>query len=424
MTGYLKTGRFIAKTVSVLLVVSLAGCARFNSIQRNVDLTTTSITIDAEQRVVISAPDPTRTIGNHYARIVCAEPSPDVLKVRGSNFSALLDKAGKQDIELALSAAEAGQNIGLRTQSIQLLRDAMYRTCEGAAAGMIEKKEFEEIQERFQKLTAVLLATEQLTGAVQPRLAPVLAVGGSSSTGQGIQAAQTELDNAKAAQADQQKKATDQQQVVATKQTAYDGVKDGTDEAAKIKAKNELDSAQNDLKSLTDRLGELQDNTAAAQQKRDAARGLTVNTQGTAILVQNTDPPRTIDKDTAQVIATAVSDMVTKVFDQDSASQRCLRYYIESGRERVEKETLLKDTAQDLKLPEAATNDLLALRSVSPADFSQKAQSALNAARVDDAARKQLDDAINQLKVTRERVDTLQTLCDKMIDLEMKQAST
>lgn len=359
-----RTG-LIVLAISVLLIVS-SGCARMNSIQRNVDLSTTSIAIDAEQRVVISVPSKP----DEKARIVCAEPSPDVFKIRGGSFSGLLEKAAKQDLELALSAAEAGQNIGLRTQSIQLLRDAMYRACEGAAGGMLEPKDFAELQTRFQKLTAVLLATEQLTGAVRPVVAPILTTGGSANTGVGLVEIQNDLDAARKEETRrqsvveaQEKKTEGAGKNAATAAEALEQVNDKTpeDEKAKLtkahgEAQGVYQAEQSALAEAQRQLADASANRLALEQKRQAARSAATTAGGGAVFVAVGDPARQLDPRAAETVAKVVKDMVIAVFEQDSGSQRCVRAYIDAariGREARAAEVALSGAAEIGRIPGA-----------------------------------------------------------------------
>lgn len=90
--------------------------------------------IDAEQRAVLSNQRTDRDL-----RVVCAEPAPDAL-------SAIAAQAGVSvsDISTAVSAeggvSEAAANIGLRTQTIQTLRDGFYRVCEAYMNGLSEEQ--------------------------------------------------------------------------------------------------------------------------------------------------------------------------------------------------------------------------------------------------------------------------------------------
>lgn len=102
--------------------------------------------------------------------ILCAEPSPEGLGAISEVAS--LDVSAKTKAQLAVALAaqvantESGAYVGLRTQSIQLMRDSMFRLCEGYLAGAIEESSFETLHRRFQQSMVAILAIEQLTGAV------------------------------------------------------------------------------------------------------------------------------------------------------------------------------------------------------------------------------------------------------------------
>ncbi|MFN3214331.1 MAG: hypothetical protein ACE37M_14600 [Henriciella sp.] len=128
--------------------------------------------IDAEQRAVLSN---NRSDSDH--RVVCAEPAPDAL-------SAIAAQAGVSvsDISNAVSAeggvSEAAANIGLRTQTIQTLRDGFYRVCEAYMNGL-SQEQYSIMLRRFQTNMIALLAIEQLTGSVKGGDAIVSASAGS-----------------------------------------------------------------------------------------------------------------------------------------------------------------------------------------------------------------------------------------------------
>ena len=147
--------------------------------------------IDAEQRAVLSNKRKDKDI-----RVVCAEPAPDAL-------SAIAAQAGVSvsDISNAVSAeggvSEAAANIGLRTQTIQTLRDGFYRVCEAYMNGLSEEQ-YSIMLRRFQTNMIALLAIEQLTGAVKGGDAV-----GSAAAGSGMNYREQYLQRAAIASAEQ-----------------------------------------------------------------------------------------------------------------------------------------------------------------------------------------------------------------------------
>lgn len=157
----------------------------------------TGVFVDAEQRAVLSNTRPDKDM-----RVICAEPAPDAL-------SAIAAQAGVSvsDISNALTAeggvSEAAANIGLRTQTIQTLRDGFYRVCEAYMNGLSEEQ-YSIMLRRFQTNMIALLAIEQLTGAVKGGDAVV-----SAGAGSGINYREQYLQRAAMASAEQTRLASE-----------------------------------------------------------------------------------------------------------------------------------------------------------------------------------------------------------------------
>ena len=167
----------------VLIVGLLTGCtaAEWDSINRTFNPTSgDSRLIDAKQRAIISVRRPEldangrpvlyqegHKVKKSSSLVVCAEPSPDALQ---ATATALAADASSEQVEavlkLALSNTNTAASIGLRTQTIQLLRDAYYRLCEAYLGDGIDSIAFDVMQRRFQNQITALLAIEQLTGTV------------------------------------------------------------------------------------------------------------------------------------------------------------------------------------------------------------------------------------------------------------------
>ena len=146
----------VASTISLGLI----GCERVNV---SFDPSSgDSRFVDAQQRAVISIVRE-NSDGSKDVK-VCAEPSPDALVATATALSGHGEAAGKA-IEAAFSQSNSVASIGLRTQSIQLLRDAYYRVCEGYMNGGLDQVSFESLQRRYQNHMIAFLAVEQLTGA-------------------------------------------------------------------------------------------------------------------------------------------------------------------------------------------------------------------------------------------------------------------
>lgn len=174
---------------SLALVTTLCGCANLNSIYRGIDVHGSAVSLDAKQRAVFSVPRPNTAI-------ICAEPSPDALSAYSASLSGTFSNNSSAQAQLAGALAEQSASIGLRTQSIQLMRDAMYRACEGYMSGGVSPSEFYLLQRRFQNLTLGLLAIEQLTGAVKAEQV-ALSTNSGGSTGENTEVETASLNKAK-----------------------------------------------------------------------------------------------------------------------------------------------------------------------------------------------------------------------------------
>lgn len=126
--------------------------------------------VDAKQRAIVF---------DDYGH-VCAEPSPDALSALAASNSLNLSTGGGTEAGASGSVAETAGLIGLRTQAITLMRDHMYRLCEGHLTGAIPDQTFQLMHRRMQLTMVGILAIEQLTGAVR---APAVVLSSNASTG-------------------------------------------------------------------------------------------------------------------------------------------------------------------------------------------------------------------------------------------------
>lgn len=165
---------FKQTAASAAAALALGGCANFNAVKHDFSTAgSAAVSIDAKQRAIYSV-----HVDNGHGRrdVVCAEPSPDALSALAASLG--LDAAGAvKSLGLAFSTQEGAASIGLRTQTIQTLRDAMYRLCEGYAGGALDDVGFVRLQRRYQGVMLGLLAIEQLTGAT---VASQATLGGNS----------------------------------------------------------------------------------------------------------------------------------------------------------------------------------------------------------------------------------------------------
>ena len=180
-----------ARLTIVVIVSSAAavvGCANMSTISRRTELPGEGIAIhlDAPQRVVFANKD----------GAVCAEPSPDALQAYAASLGASFSAPRKESAALATAFSENSASIGLRTQSITLMRDALYRICEAEHNKAIGHGDTVLLLERSQDLTLGVLAIEQLTGAVVARQA-ILTTGANADVSTNVNNTQAALDAAR-----------------------------------------------------------------------------------------------------------------------------------------------------------------------------------------------------------------------------------
>lgn len=174
--------------------LALVGCsANHYSIHHRDDLTKTAtvatvVSVDAKQRAILYS-------GGRF----CSEPSPDVFAVLaqafsgGAEFSKSADpKAIEAAITAAFSSSEQGSTIS-RSQTVNVLRDKMFRLCERYLNNQITGSELAIQAARDQRDMISIFAIEQLTTMATPK--PVV-IGASASTSSNGEAA-VRLDDAR-----------------------------------------------------------------------------------------------------------------------------------------------------------------------------------------------------------------------------------
>jgi hypothetical protein len=162
-----------------LAVLPLMGCANYIFRPFNID-GGNSISVDAKQRMVLV----THKGGKSGDRtVVCTEPSPDAisaLALSGSaNASATLPGTqGSGSAGGSFASSEAVASIAMRTQTIQLLRDGLFRACEAYMNGAIDQHQYNVVLLNIDRLMVTLLGVDAIGG--MGMVAPV-AIGATSS---------------------------------------------------------------------------------------------------------------------------------------------------------------------------------------------------------------------------------------------------
>ncbi|MEJ1161524.1 hypothetical protein [Prosthecomicrobium sp. N25] len=170
--------------------VALGGCER--GLWGTFDIDSgTSARMDASQRLLLVTNRGGRSGGQ---RVVCAEPSPDSLTSVAASLAASAATASGQSTPvpnadnsgaigvasssrtaaagLAATYAENAAFVGMRTQTIQLLRDGLYRACEAYMNGAIDETQYNLLLANMPRTMAALLAMDGLTQ--RPSAPPVI----------------------------------------------------------------------------------------------------------------------------------------------------------------------------------------------------------------------------------------------------------
>lgn len=265
----------------------LSGCANLTSIKQELTVVegAKATAIDAKQRVVFSRKRSSMASGDAGTSVddvvICAEPSPDALSAVSASLSGTRTSGDSAAAQFALALAEQASSIGLRTQSIQLMRDTMYRACEAYMAGGIDKVQFFHLQRRFQNLTLGLLAIEQLTGPLKAEQV-ALSTTAASATGDNVEAetralsdARANLDDAKEALAKEEDKSSIANDAATKKRTEATKARTEFDKLADDKKTEE---AKKNVEALESSATELEE-AATEQAKKVAAERTKVDTQ-------------------------------------------------------------------------------------------------------------------------------------------------
>ncbi len=340
-------------------VLALSGCGNLESIHRTTGTESSGYKVafvDAKQRGIVV------TRASEGLRF-CAEPSPDALASVAASFSGSL--TGSSSATDKLSTALAGQlsgsaaSIGLRTQSIQLMRDALYRLCEAHANGAITGFQMRSLQMRYQNMIIGLLAVEQLTGAVR---APAATTGSSTKTASGGQsielskrlaALDVSRDALLAELATKQKNEGDLKtkldtEVASNKAVQADPVKTATEkaqsQAKEDKAKADHAAAAKITAEVGKKLKDTELMMSAVRADLAVTQAVGSSTSASASITEAATSPAAMNKETAQVISNAVSEIVVKVINQDNTVEACMEFLSEFVRQGG---TSLSDTAAD-----------------------------------------------------------------------------
>lgn len=328
--------------------IGLAACANMNTIARTTELDSSGgngkvVHLDIQQRLLI-----VNSEGNF-----CAEPSPDALAAYAAAFGIGASSPASGTASAAASGQSSVASIGLRTQSITLMRDALFRMCEAYANGGLGPAQIATLLGRSQDLTAVVLAVEQLTGAVvaqQAMLNPAANADAAASALATAKMLQIAIDNEQRQQErleEAQQNLSDAQQALreaetdlATARSNRDAVHANTASTATQKQEADEDvnfnqrkrdraaaqvtSAQTRVESRQKALDAARQAREAIQANQDAA--VATASASTSSSGEFTSPAqrRVLSEKATEAIARSVEAMVKTVLAKDYSEDACM----------------------------------------------------------------------------------------------------
>ena len=315
--------------LAVGISLIFAGCANINSISRTTSLPGGGLAVhmDAKQRAIIA-----KDFG-----AVCAEPSPDALSAYASSLGAGLAVPSKGSASIAQALTETSASIGLRTQSITLMRDALYRICEAYYSKAINGAQVAALLARSQDLSLAVLAVEQLTGTVAARQVGLAGTSGATASSN-LAHLQSLLDNVRN---DEQRKidalkvANDDRDAkkaaLEEKKTALSSATTSGASAEEIqKLGSERDAASNawiaadQAAKQADAVAKEATKTRETIEKNYQTALTSANaTASGSVSFANALQPVTLDQKTTEAIATNVKEIVNKVIGKSYLVEGC-----------------------------------------------------------------------------------------------------
>lgn len=266
--------------------------------------------IDIKQRAVLSG-KPAGASNPSAALVFCAEPSPDAISSLATEFAADAKYKDALAATLGFSQQEAASFVGLRTQTIQLLRDGMFRLCEGYLGGALSPSDFAWLSRRYQRNMVALLTIEQLT-----RVAQLPTIGqasqGMASAARSAAAIQGDLE---ALDKDLTRLKDEKARIDADKAES-DKLTDGDEKTRKLQ---DIQGRLDNNTAASQRVGELR---AALLEGLKTARGVLVNgSTSVQVLAAHADTRGHV----SDVVAKEIAGIAKKVLDQDDLNTLCFQ---------------------------------------------------------------------------------------------------
>jgi hypothetical protein len=337
----------VSKTLLTLLALGLAACANLSTQSRQFEATSVkAITVDASQRSLVA-------VRKKYTEevewtAICTEPSPDALLAFASSGQVSASVAEKA-LNLAFAQQQSAAGIGLRTQSITLMRDAMYRICEAYASGALDNKEVAKLHRQYQHILLSLLAIEQLTGPVMARQA---SISNSASATLGISLA--DLSKALADSAGEQVKAASEAKLAdednKAMQTTLKTAQDNDKAASTAETKAAVKKAQEDKDAASKKLAAAKLKEKAADKHYESLEKSLADTQKLALSASGKVTFGAVsggngvaeDPQSVKVVAKTVKDIVQTIVSKNYNEENCIEFLSQDEISAERKEYLNK----------------------------------------------------------------------------------
>ncbi len=358
------------KTAVCLVLIAVfgltGGCADMSTYRKTLDINEgAGVTMDIKQRAILVTKD--KTTGRIKA---CAEPSPEAMSSVAAQFASELNIPDTLAAKLVASFTEGTSFVGLRTQSIQLLRDTAYQLCQANMNGSLSDPEYNILLRRFQKYTVALLAVEQLTGTL--RVPPVnISTQSTAEAARSLSELMTEIEKIDENLAEVDKKLkdpTEKSNKLKTEiETTEKEIKDFkpnppvTDEdKQKLKQlEDKLEQQKKDQEDLTTQIKNLNDQKSKLNKNKDLigkaienARGLVASGQ-VNVNVSSVGEPYKPTPDQIKSVAKTVEKIVMSIINTDDTGQLCLAFMTReafSGQPKSDPQTQVQKEAKTTML--------------------------------------------------------------------------
>lgn len=283
--------------------------------------------IDIKQRAVIAG-KPAGAANKSAELVFCAEPSPDAISSLATEFAADAKYKDALATTLGFSQQEAASFVGLRTQTIQLLRDGMFRLCEGYLGGALSPSDYAWLSRRYQRNMVALLTIEQLTRVAQiPTIGQVSqGMASAARSAAAIQGDIEELDKDLTRLKDEKAK-------IDAEKTDAEKLANGDEKTKKLK------EVQGRLDNSTAAIKRAEDVRAALIEGLKTARGVLVNgNTAVQVLANNADTRGQV----SDAVAKEIARIAEKVLDQDDLPTLCFQV-LDGSRTAATIDAKLKD---------------------------------------------------------------------------------